>query len=89
MSLLVKIIIVLIALLFLTLIILSYKKSKQRLRFFITTLLSGNLSLLLVNISGLATGIFLPISFLSVGVTTLIGVPGVVTMLLVKLFWKF
>ena len=47
--------------------------------------LTGLAALIIVNISGALTGVTLPISMLSIGVSAVAGIPGVTMMLLLNL----
>ena len=40
-----------------------------------------------VNLTGLATGVALPLNLFTVLVTLMLGMPGVVSMLVLQLFW--
>ena len=47
--------------------------------------LTGLAALIIVNVSGVLTGVTLPISMLSIGVSAVAGIPGVTMMLLLNL----
>ena len=49
--------------------------------------LNGLVALVLVNITGGFTGVTLPVSLLSLGVSAGLGVPGVTMLLLLNLIW--
>lgn len=49
--------------------------------------LNGLIALVLVNITGGFTGVTLPVSLLSLGVSVGLGIPGVTMMLLLNLIW--
>ncbi|MBQ4105471.1 MAG: pro-sigmaK processing inhibitor BofA family protein [Clostridia bacterium] len=59
-------------------------KKKKPLRRAFLTMLSGVLSLILVDITGVFTGVYLPVSPLSLTVSSCAGVPGVATMLIIS-----
>ena len=62
-------------------------KNKKPFRRALLSVLSGLLSLSAVNLSGMFTGVFIPVSLLSLAVSTVLGVPGTVMMLLLNLFF--
>ena len=49
--------------------------------------LNGLVALVLVNITGGFTGVTLPVSLLSLGVSAGLGIPGVTMLLLLNLIW--
>lgn len=49
--------------------------------------LNGLIALVLVNITGGFTGVTLPVSLLSLGISAGLGIPGVTMMLLLNLIW--
>jgi len=50
--------------------------------------ISGLLSLGVVNLAAVSTGVSLPVSLLSLGVAGVGGIPGVVVMLALRLLWS-
>lgn len=62
-------------------------KNKRPLRRASISMLTGLLTLLAVNISGYFTGVFLPISLLSILISVIGGIPGVTLMLGLNLFF--
>ncbi len=64
------------------------KKSPHPLKRAVNTVLSGILSLVAVNISGIFTGVYLPISTLSICISAIGGIPAVTAMLIIDTFFK-
>lgn len=62
-------------------------KSKRPFKRALLSLCSGAFTLLAVNISGIFTGVYLPISLLSIFVALIGGIPGVTLMLGLNLFF--
>lgn len=62
-------------------------KNKRPLRRALISMLSGLFTLLAVNLSGIFTGVFLPVSLLSLLVSIIGGIPGVTLMLGLNLFF--
>ncbi|MGN1467250.1 MAG: pro-sigmaK processing inhibitor BofA family protein [Ruminococcus sp.] len=62
-------------------------KHKRPLRRAFVSMLTGLLSLIAVNISGIFTGITLPISLLSVMTSVIGGIPGVTMLLALNLYF--
>ena len=62
-----------------------FAREKHPLRSGFSEILRGELALLAVAISGIWTGVSLPLSLASAGFAAVAGIPGVVAMLLVKL----
>lgn len=72
----------LVSIIFATLVLLQVAvKSKRPVRRALTGVFTGIFVLALVNISGTFTGVTLPVSLLTIGVSAIAGIPGV-TMLL-------
>ena len=61
--------------------------SKQPFRRALGSALNGLVALVLVNITGGFTGVTLPVSLLSLGVSAGLGIPGVTMLLLLNLIW--
>ena len=61
--------------------------SKKPFRRALGSALSGLVALVLVNITGGFTGVTLPVSLLSLGVSAGLGIPGVTMLLLLNLIW--
>lgn len=59
--------------------------SKNPVKKAISGIIVGILTLTVVNISGIFTGVTLPISILSLGVSAIAGIPGVTMLLLLNL----
>ncbi|MDO5124380.1 MAG: pro-sigmaK processing inhibitor BofA family protein [Eubacteriales bacterium] len=74
-----------VVLLVFTFIYFLCKKKKPLKRAFLSMLL-GVLSLIAVDLSGIYTGVFLPISALSLSVSAVFGIPGVASMLVIANF---
>lgn len=62
-------------------------KNKRPLQRAFISMLTGILTLIAVNISGYFTGVFLPISLLSILISVIGGIPGVTLMLGLNLFF--
>lgn len=62
-------------------------KNKRPFRRAVISMLSGVLTLLAVNITGIFTGVVLPVSLMSVLVSAVGGIPGVTLMLGLNLFF--
>ena len=62
-------------------------KFKKPARMALISMLTGLLTLILVNVTGYFTGIHLPISLLSVSASVVGGIPGVTAMLALNLFF--
>lgn len=60
-------------------------RSKKPLQKTFLGIITGIGSLLAVNISGIFTGVTLPISLLSIAVSAVAGIPGVTTMLILNM----
>ena len=63
-------------------------KSKRPSRHAVVGILTGLLSLALVNLTGMFTGVSLPVSPLTIGVSGVAGIPGVTMLLLLNLIFK-
>ena len=61
--------------------------SKKPFRRALGSALNGLVALVLVNITGGFTGVTLPVSLLSLGVSAGLGIPGVTMLLLLNLIW--
>lgn len=64
------------------------KKSPHPLKRAVNTVLSGILSLIAVNVSGIFTGVYLPVSTLSICISVIGGIPAVTAMLIMDTFFK-
>lgn len=62
-------------------------KNKKPVRRAFISILSGFLTLIAVNVTGVFTGVYLPFSMLSIIVSTLGGIPGVTSLLALNLFF--
>lgn len=49
--------------------------------------LGGFLALAAINLTGTLTGILLPVNLFSVGISAVLGAPGVISLLLMQMFW--
>lgn len=63
-------------------------RSKHPFRSTVTGILTGWCALAAVNLSGLITGVTLPLSMLNIGVSAVAGIPGVTMLLLLNLLVK-
>ena len=63
-------------------------KSKRPFRHAVGGILIGLFTLALVNLTGVFTGVSLPVSPLTIGVSGVAGVPGVTMLLLLNLIFK-
>ena len=61
--------------------------SKKPFRRALGSALNGLVALVLVNLTGGFTGVTLPVSLLSLGVSAGLGIPGVTMLLLLNLIW--
>ncbi len=82
-----EIIIILMCTLILFAVIHKIDKNKKPVRRAFVSMLTGALSLLIVNVTGIFTGIVLPISILSVFTSIVLGIPGVTMLLSLNLFF--
>lgn len=82
-----EIIILILATLIVFAIIHKIDKHKKPVRRACVSLLTGVISLIFVNITGVFTGITLPISLLSVFTAIIGGIPGVTMLLTLNLFF--
>lgn len=64
------------------------KDSEKPFKRSILSVFSGTIALVAVNIVGLFTGVYIPISTLSICVSTVGGIPGVTAMLVIDTFFK-
>lgn len=62
-------------------------KNKRPLKRALLSLFTGALTLLLVNLSSVFTGVYLPVSLLSILVSLIGGIPGVTLMLVLNLYF--
>ena len=53
----------------------------------LSSAISGWLALAVINLTGGLTGITLGVNLFSVGVVTLLGIPGAISILLLQIFW--
>lgn len=60
-------------------------RSKHPIKKTILNILIGIFSLIAVNISSTFTGVFIPVSLLSIGVAAILGLPGVTTILILNM----
>ncbi|MBQ7504319.1 MAG: pro-sigmaK processing inhibitor BofA family protein [Ruminococcus sp.] len=67
-------------------IIHKLSKNKRPVKRAFLSLLSGGLTLVLVNLLSVFTGVYIPISLLSLTVSLVGGIPGVTTLLALNLF---
>ncbi len=81
------IIAILVAVFILFAIIHKIDRYKKPVRMAFVSILTGVLSLALVNLTGVFTGITLPVSLLSLMVSAIGGIPGVTAMLALNLFF--
>lgn len=63
-------------------------RAKKPVRKAASGMLNGVLTLIAVNIAGIFTGVSLPVSLLSLGVSAVAGIPGVTMLLLLSLIFK-
>lgn len=66
----------------------AVKKSRKPLKRAVTSALSGILALIAVNTAGLFTGVYIPVSILSLCISTVGGIPAVTVMLIIDTFFK-
>ncbi|MEE1056394.1 MAG: pro-sigmaK processing inhibitor BofA family protein [Acutalibacteraceae bacterium] len=69
-------------------ILYAIKKSKNPLKRATTTVATGLVSLVAVNIAGIFTGVYIPISTLSICSSAVGGIPAVTAMLIIDTFFK-
>ncbi len=62
-------------------------KNKRPFKRSLLSMVCGIITLLAVNLSGSFTGVFLPVSLMSLAVSLVGGIPGVTLMLLLNLFF--
>ena len=65
-------------------LIYKFTKKKKPLKRAFLTMLCGIMCLAVVDITGIFTGIYLPVSPLSVTISSCAGIPGVATMIVVR-----
>ncbi|MEF2920756.1 MAG: pro-sigmaK processing inhibitor BofA family protein [Acutalibacteraceae bacterium] len=65
----------------------AVKKSSNPIKKATTTVASGIIALIAVNTAGVFTGVYIPISILSVCVSLAGGIPGVTAMLIIDTFF--
>jgi pro-sigmaK processing inhibitor BofA len=63
-------------------------QAKKPVRKAIGGILTGIIALIAVNVSGIFTGVTLPVSLMTVGVSAVAGIPGVTMLLLMSLIMK-
>jgi len=73
---------------FLFTIIYFSKRSPRPFRRAVYTVLSGLLSLIAVNVTGIFTGVSLPVSTLSICISAVGGIPAVTAMVIIDTFFK-
>ena len=64
-------------------------KNKQPFKTFLLSGICGVSALFLVNLIGLVTGDTLEINLCTICTSSFLGIPGVILMILVKIFWTF
>lgn len=69
-------------------ILYAVKKSKKPLKRATTTVATGVISLAAVNIAGIFTGVYIPVSTLSICASVVGGIPAVTAMLIIDTFFK-
>lgn len=69
-------------------ILYGIKKSKKPFKRSITTVTTGLVSLVAVNFAGIFTGVYIPISTLSICASAIGGIPAVTAMLIIDTFFK-
>lgn len=69
-------------------ILYGIKKSNQPVKRAISTVATGFIALAGVNIAGIFTGVYIPISTLSICVSAVGGIPAVTAMLIIDTFFK-
>lgn len=82
-----EILIILLCVLILFAVIHKIDKHKKPVRRACVSILTGVMSLFIVNVTGIFTGIALPISLLSVFTSVFLGIPGVTMLLALNLFF--
>ena len=60
-------------------------RSKKPIKKTITSMVTGLISLVAVNIAGAFTGVTIPVSLLSLGISAIAGIPGVTTILILNM----
>lgn len=69
-------------------ILYAVKRSNKPVKRAITTVATGVVSLIAVNIAGIFTGVYIPVSTLSICASTIGGIPAVTVMLIIDTFFK-
>ncbi|MEE0061122.1 MAG: pro-sigmaK processing inhibitor BofA family protein [Acutalibacteraceae bacterium] len=69
-------------------ILYGIKKSKQPLKRGVSSVMSGLIALTGVNIAGIFTGVYIPVSTLSICISAVGGIPAVSAMLIIDTFIK-
>lgn len=82
-----EIVIILLATLILFSIIHKIDKNKKPVRRAFVSMLTGVVSLFIVNVTGFFTGVYLPVSVLSMIISLVFGIPGVTMLLTLNLFF--
>ncbi len=80
-------IVAVVAVIFFT-ILYAVKKSCNPFKKAVTTVASGGIALAAVNIVGIFTGVYIPISILSICASLAGGIPAVTAMLIIDTFFK-
>lgn len=62
-------------------------KNRKLLGAMVTSAVGGVAAIILVNLTGVATGITIVLNVFSVCVALILGVPGVIALLLMQMFW--
>jgi len=68
-------------------IIQTISKNKRPVRRAFVSLFSGALALLIVDLTSVFTGVYIPVSLMSIAVSVVGGIPGVTAMLALNLFF--
>lgn len=66
----------------------AIKKSSNPFKKALTTVSSGGIALIAVNIVGIFTGVYIPLSVLSISISLAGGIPAVTAMLIIDTFIK-
>lgn len=82
-----EIVILLLSTLILFAVIHKIDKNKKPVRRAFVSILTGVVSLLVVNVTGIFTGVYLPVSVLSIIISLIFGIPGVTMLLSLNLFF--
>ncbi len=60
---------------------------RRLLKAFFCSAVGGAIALAAVNLTGIITGVTLPLNLFSLGVCGILGAPGVISLLVMQLFW--